>query len=384
MNGIFVKFGIPCGIVLLLGFMPLLLSFIPQPSYQIDIILQDILIADHPADVENRFNLHLSFLERVANPNDEGYQQSILSLRYQAGQQFAKRNDKHSIEAALRQYQHIEMLNPAYNHGWLPFLKGEALQILQRWDEAASAFSHVLFYNHSRLALRAKFLELMIRSEQLQQPVSSKDVYHYLRFASEYPFSDALRASKWQWVGEENKHEYANYINALAEYELGNKEAAFEFINKANYIPGTNYFRDLFSGSLLNSVYPVQGDLLSASYYKGSLINGKLMLEEEKSLFTDFYVGIDHPANFRLELRYDFIPSIQPQFEIILNQSTALELKYDKDQQSAWIDFQPPMGRNLVEIRWHTATSLQHHTSQTHDAITKSVQLYGIQGGFHN
>lgn len=382
MNTVLLKFGIPCGIVLLLGLLPPLLSFTPQPSYQIDAILHDIAAAENSTETETRLNLHLSFLERIANPDDLLFQQSITSMRYQAGQQFAERNDAAGLEAALWQYQQIETIDPAYNHGWLQFLLGDTYQKLERWDEAAAAYESVPFYNHSRLALRAKFLELMIRSEQLEQPVSSQDVYHYLRFASEYPFSDALMASKWQWIDENNRYEHTHYINALAEYELGNKETALELINNAGYVPGTGYYRDLFENRTYNTLYPVNNDLLQSSFYKGSIISGELMMEEGKSLFTVYYVGIDRPEHFRLELHYDHIPAIHPEFEIILNSDKALELTYYREQKKAWIDFHPHKGRNLVEIRWFNSNPSPSTASQPNAAMVQSIKVYGIRGGF--
>lgn len=339
---------VPCSIVAVCTILPLVLAWTPRPANDIDSILSDLGKAENLSNIEIRLNQYLSFLEQISNSNDPLSKQSINAVRFEAASRLSERNDIPGNTAALRQYQQINQVDPSYNHGWLQFLLADTYQKLEQWNETADAYAQVRFYNHSRLALRAKFLEGIVRSEKLSDSVDPFDIYCYLRFVSEYPLSDASITSNWQW----NKTEHTSFIKALALYEEGNSTEALQILPSSNDDPCTNYYRVLFGAAEEKSNQSTH-DVLQSAYYNGSVVSGSVMMKEGFSLLSDFYVTGDKPGTHTLTLHYTHTFDTVPSFEILVNQSKLDTIQNQPDLHIVRTEFIPVEGKNTIEIRWY-------------------------------
>jgi len=373
---------IPCALIFLLSMTPFLCKPGMPPNTRFTALLKRVADESDIGPVLAEAKALIEFQKTGA-----GFQSGTPAceppahLYFRLGEALLSRKDTLYREEALFCYEKAVELFPRLRHGWPYFQMGLILESMNQPEPARKQYQQVRQYDFSLLALRAGYRIAGIddlRNDE-DEPVRSRDLYAYFRFASE----DALREIRPFLKSRLEACDEALYLQALAASAQGNPATAtqrmMDFLAKHPGEPSALYYRDRFAGNPMQPFYPTDGNLLESCYAPRVGRDGGYLLTDDSRVMMDFYLPELAAGELVIDATFENDSETPIQLIFVLNDQIRETGSSEKEQGHCAVKFSPRKEANHLELILHVLSKAVDADTDAEAVVVNLRELRAVR-----
>lgn len=351
----------PAGLILTISLLLAGLWPDRSESLRFESLIEQITTAAHE-DVEalrQAAESYVDFQRKALSPQPgEETARPIADLYFHLGGALLSRPEDDYLKAARDCFTDCLQLYPNLRQGWPHFQLGRLYERLggrENAEEARSHYERVRLLNSGELSLRAGYRRAWLDGQYQIEPVSTRAVYDFLRFASGDVWGDLRPFAQTDFEeGEESLYLQAMQAQARGDAPEANRLwERYRTLRPSDY--SAAYYRDRASGLLMKPSYPEDGNLLASCYAPRAFRDGEFLLVRNHSIRADFYLPPapspgSQPGSWRISVEWENPFHKRLTLFVTLNQQTRPLVDTGESESRADLLFGTLPERNLVNL----------------------------------